>query len=202
MSNVNSHKMRDSDDPMSTAQAPNPKNFFALFGFEPSFDIDCDHLETAYIQESAKWHPDQNPHASSREKMQRTLFMATLNDAYKALKSPLDRGYHLLSLHAPELCADQEQTIKDPELLQEALEDQETLDEIHSADQLEGFYEAAQSKYDHVLTIISAAFHNKNYQEARLFLYRLRYYQKVLKDAQAKRSQLKHSQPENQLQSS
>lgn len=166
------------------------KNAFTLFNLEPSFAIDLQALEHSYIQESTKWHPDQNPNASSREKLDRTLKTAEINEAYELLRDPLRRGYHLLNMVAPNLDADSEKTIKDPALLMEAMEDQETLDSISNETDLEVFLTSATSKSETTLSAIHDAFQNTDYTEALKVLYRYRYYNKVRQDAVKKQTQL------------
>ncbi len=159
---------------------------FKILNLEFFFDLDLDQLEKNYIFESAQWHPDLEPRASSRKKLERTMHMANLNAAYEILKNPLSRGYHLLCYLAPDLNADQEKTIKDPNLLMEVMEDQESLEKIITLEEGELFQRKAQKKCDKIYFLISKNFMEKKYQEALLNLYGYRYYQKNLKDAMTK----------------
>lgn len=175
---------------MSNHKSPAHLNAFALFGIEPSFSVNLNTLESAYIALSAKWHPDQNPRASSREKLERTLKTAEINDAYDVLKDPLRRGYHLLSILAPDLNADREKTIRDPELLVEAMDDQEALDEMTTAAEVAAFIKHASGKANATLDKIQSAFDQQDFESAMRLLYRYRYYDKVQQDALVKQAKL------------
>lgn len=166
------------------------QNAFSIFDLPQSFVVDGEALEAAYIQKSTETHPDRFPKASSREKLILTLQTADINKAYEILKNPLKRGYHLLSITAPHLNADHEKTIKDPALLLEAMEDQEALDGMTDLNDIAAFLKAATQKSDETQERICIAFTNKEYEQAMLHLYRLRYYNKVCSDARKKQSSL------------
>ena len=188
MSNSNMSNSNMPDTEMNNSHA---QNKFNLFGLAESFDVDVDRLEKAYLDLSSQFHPDKNPQASSRQKLEMTVKTADLNKAYETLKDPLTRGYHLLTIKASHLDADSEKTIRDPDLLLEALEDQEALDEMQGQAEVEAFIEKASKKVQNTLSEISKAFKGNDFDGAMIALYRLRYYQKTMKDGQHKQALLK-----------
>lgn len=163
---------------------------FALLNQEQRFNLDPDQIEQAYIHASKTVHPDLFPNASSREKLDLTLKSAALNQAYETLKNPLKRGYALLNEKAPHLDADQEKTIRDPELLAQTFEDQETLDEITSVADLESFDAKVKDRCKSTLEQIQVAFEGADFNQALLQLYRYRYHQKLQQDVVQKRRAL------------
>ncbi len=161
-------------------------NAFNLFTLPQTFALDLDALERKYLELSQQYHPDLIPPGNTREKLEATLKTADLNEAYDILKNPLKRGYHLLNILDPNLKADQEQTIKDPTLLREAMEDREALENTSTLDMIEDIIEQTKFKKERTYRIIQQAFGTQNLKEAQLALYRYRYYDKVLTDATKK----------------
>ncbi|MCF7522031.1 Fe-S protein assembly co-chaperone HscB [Neisseria sp. ZJ106] len=72
--------------------------YFTLFQIEPVFDLDEARLEQAYRDFSARFHPDKFASASSFEQKQAVMMSATINEAYRVLKNPIDRAAHLLQM--------------------------------------------------------------------------------------------------------
>ena len=74
-------------------------NYFALFHLKPSFHVDRQALESAYLAVQKEVHPDM--HASKTDAEKRVAMqMATLaNTAYRTLKHPIQRGLYLCTQH-------------------------------------------------------------------------------------------------------
>lgn len=75
-------------------------DYFALFGFEPKFNIDADSLQKPFIELSRKMHPDFYGQLSDSEQVIARDNTAYLNTAYGVLKDPIKRADYLLSLTA------------------------------------------------------------------------------------------------------
>jgi molecular chaperone HscB len=72
-----------------------PQSKFAVLGVPERYDLPADELEQRYHELSLKLHPDRAP----KGERGRALSAATaLNDAYRALRSPVGRAEHLLEL--------------------------------------------------------------------------------------------------------
>jgi molecular chaperone HscB len=68
---------------------------FAVLGMPERFDLSTEELERRYRELSLKLHPDR----AAKAERGRALGAATaLNDAYRALRSPVGRAEHLLEL--------------------------------------------------------------------------------------------------------
>ncbi|MDX6462964.1 MAG: molecular chaperone HscB [Acidobacteriaceae bacterium] len=79
-------------------QPPQPANYFAMFGLPPKLNLDVPALEKQFYRYSRKLHPDVHARASQQEQEWSLAQASLLNDAYRTLKSPLDRTKYLLRL--------------------------------------------------------------------------------------------------------
>lgn len=100
--------------------------YFNLFQLQPAFDINDEQLEQAYRTLAARFHPDRFAAASSFEQKQAVMMSATINEAYRALKNPIDRAAYLLQAHNIDADAP-EHTSFAPEFLMQQMEWRETL---------------------------------------------------------------------------
>jgi len=78
---------------------PMMRNHFELFGLEPAFSLDAGRLEQSYRDIQASIHPDRFAHAGDAERRASMQWTARVNEAYRALKSPVQRGKYLLELN-------------------------------------------------------------------------------------------------------
>ena len=100
------------------------RNHFDLFGLPVRFGLDVDALEQAYRALQTEVHPDR--YAGYDESDQRLALQASsrVNEAYRALKSPVERGRYLLSLHGVDADAAARNSL-DVEFLERQLERRE-----------------------------------------------------------------------------
>src|SRR6201995_2711375 len=84
----------------SCAKVPPPRqaNYFALFGLPRKLNLDVHALEKQFYRYSRKLHPDVHARATQQEQEWSLAQASLLNDAYRTLKSPLDRTKYLLKL--------------------------------------------------------------------------------------------------------
>lgn len=108
------------------------QDFFALFGLEPAFSIDVDRLEKAYLDLQGKVHPDRFTHLSDAEKRLSMQWATHANEAFRTLKSPLQRGHYLLELRGVDPAFDTN-TAMATEFLMEQMEWREALGEAREA---------------------------------------------------------------------
>ena len=69
-----------------------------MFGLQPKLDLDAQALEKQFYRYSRKLHPDVHVRATQQEQEWSLAQASLLNDAYRTLKSPLDRTRYLLKL--------------------------------------------------------------------------------------------------------
>ena len=75
------------------------RNHFQLFGLSPAFGFDVAALDRAYRQLQSEIHPDRFAGGSDADKRLALQSSARVNEAYQALKSPVQRAQYLLRLH-------------------------------------------------------------------------------------------------------
>ncbi|MEK6684680.1 MAG: Fe-S protein assembly co-chaperone HscB [Nitrospirota bacterium] len=107
--------------------APSQFDYFQRFGLPRHLTIDLQDLERRFHELSRKFHPDFFQRGSDQEKAISLENSALLNTAYRTLRDPILRVGYLICL--------EEGAVKDipakapPDLLEEILELQETLEE-------------------------------------------------------------------------
>jgi molecular chaperone HscB len=107
--------------------APPQLDFFQRFGLPRHLTIDLQDLERRFHELSRKFHPDMFQQRSDQEKEISLENSALLNTAYRTLRDPILRVEYLIRL--------EEGAVKEipakapPDLLEEILELQETLEE-------------------------------------------------------------------------
>jgi len=73
---------------------------FALLGQPRQPWLDPDALKAAFLEQSARLHPDRVHAASAEEQAAATTRFAELNGAYNCLRNPKERLLHLLELES------------------------------------------------------------------------------------------------------
>ncbi|HKM38453.1 MAG TPA: co-chaperone HscB [Thiopseudomonas sp.] len=137
---------------MSNPAAAEQVDYFAMFGLQPSFELDTQALAATYRKLAMDMHPDRFSNASAAEQRQAVERAAQLNDAFQTLKLPTQRALYLLRQQAD---LPDETTIEDGEFLFQQMEwreQLETLQEQADIDALAPFVrelKQARSEIDH-----------------------------------------------------
>ena len=103
------------------------QNHFELFGLSPSYGMDEETLEKAYREIQARVHPDRFAHAGDAERRASLQWTTRVNEAYRTLKDPVQRGRHLLELNGVDV-AFETNTQMPTEFLMQQLELREELE--------------------------------------------------------------------------
>ena len=74
------------------------QNHFDLFGLAPAFALQAEALEESYRRIQSQVHPDRFAHAGDAERRASLQWTTRVNEAYRTLKDPVQRGKHLLEL--------------------------------------------------------------------------------------------------------
>src|SRR3954467_15569152 len=74
------------------------QSHFDLFGLQPAFAVDEERLQSAYREIQSRVHPDRFAHAGDAERRASLQWTTRVNEAYRTLKDPVQRGKHLLEL--------------------------------------------------------------------------------------------------------
>lgn len=109
-----------------------PKDYFALFGLTPRFELDVAVLREVYRTLQAQAHPDRHVQASDQQRRLAVQWATFINEAYNTLRDPVSRARYLLQLRGS-AGYDEAQTVKDPAFLMEQMELRERLQDTPTA---------------------------------------------------------------------
>ena len=142
--------------------------YFNLFQLEPSFNIDTEALEQTYRALAALFHPDKFASASAFEQKQAVMMSSTINDAYRTLKSPIDRAAYLLKSQNIDADAP-EHTSFSPEFLMQQMEWRETLMDAQmeqNHDAIRALDQEIQEVQSNLYQDLQQAFEQQDYESA------------------------------------
>lgn len=108
------------------------RNHFELFGLAPGFALDSAALEQAYRALQSQVHPDKFTHLSPVEQRASMQWSTRVNEAYQALKSPLNRAQYLLQLQGIDALAERD-TAMPGDFLMQQMEWREDMQEAREA---------------------------------------------------------------------
>ena len=103
------------------------QSHFELFGLAPAFAVDAQALDARYREIQSRVHPDRFAHAGDAERRASLQWTTRVNEAYRTLKSPVQRAKHLLELHGVDVAFETD-TRMPPEFLMQQLELREELE--------------------------------------------------------------------------
>ena len=109
-------------------------DYFSFLGVPRRLNLDPQQLERNFRELSRKFHPDYYYNATPQERLASLERSSYLNDAYRALKSPVTRIEHLLAIEGLAPAKSENGSAKvPPALLEEVFALNEELDEIREA---------------------------------------------------------------------
>jgi molecular chaperone HscB len=112
------------------------KNHFELFGLVPAFALDLEHLDRAYREIQSRVHPDRFANAGDAERRASMQMTTQVNEAYRTLKSPVQRGKYLLALNGVDV-GFESNTAMPRDFLMEQMDLRERLEDARDAAALE-----------------------------------------------------------------
>jgi len=162
---------------------------FARLGLPAALELELASLDKAYFTLQRQWHPDRFVARPAEERARASVQAAALNDAYRTLKDPLGRAFYLAALKGVELPADGK-TIDDPDLLMEAMDAREALQEAATAEDVEALAGRVHGDLEQGLKALPNLFLANDQAAIRKALLRLRYLDKFSEEARARRTNL------------
>jgi len=108
------------------------QNHFELFDLAPGYALDSAALEAAYRGIQARVHPDRFAHAGDAERRASMQMTTRVNEAYRTLRSPVQRAKYLLELNGVDV-AFETNTSMPPEFLMQQMELREALERAGDA---------------------------------------------------------------------
>jgi molecular chaperone HscB len=175
-------------------QPPGQIDRFRRLGIEPDFDLDLDVIEKRYLGFQRAIHPDRFATKPPKERALAEAQAVALNEAYETLKDPLRRAAYLLSLSGIAAAVSKDETVRDPELLMEAMEAREALMEATSIDKVEKLQAKAGADAIAILSDLSKAFASDDLKAANRLTTRLKYLRKYLEETRTRRIALEQAQ--------
>jgi molecular chaperone HscB len=112
------------------------KNHFELFGLTPAFALEAEPLERSYREIQSQIHPDRYAQAGDAERRASMQWTTRVNEAYRTLKSPVQRARYLLEMNGVDVQFGTN-TQMPAEFLVRQLELREALDEAKAPDALD-----------------------------------------------------------------
>ena len=155
--------------------------YFTLFQLEPQFDIDTAALEQTYRSLAARFHPDKFAAASAFEQKQAMMMSSTLNEAYRTLKSPIDRAAYLLKQQGMDADAP-EHTSFAPEFLMQQMEWREALEDARAERNeaaLQALDDEIKTEQDSLQRDLQNAFAQQQYGQAAEWVRQGRFFNKL-----------------------
>lgn len=112
------------------------KDYFELFGLAKQFHVDPAGLEKAYLALQSQVHPDRHAHLPEAERRRSLQWATRVNEAYRALRSPLQRARYLLELAGVDVALESN-TRMSPEFLMEQMEWREAVADARDAEDVD-----------------------------------------------------------------
>ena len=153
----------------------NQIDYFSLLGLPRSFDIDLDALEKAYITNQQKYHPDTQQGLNACEKLKLMQQSVLINEAYQILKNPLKRAAYMLG------CLHKEETINDPDLLEEVFDLQEEAGSLSSKEDIKNFLEKINLDLQKTFASLGKSLNENNVKGAQNLYFRAKYLTEIHK---------------------
>lgn len=160
------------------------KNYFQLFSFDESFQVEVESLDQAYKALQALYHPDKVVNSNAAERLQALQISSILNDAYTTLKSPLKRAAYLLTLHDVDPEENNQAHLGSDFLFKqiELREHLETLSQREDIDGLEEFKLSIEKEVQSYLNGFEQHYLQKNYTDAKPVYSKLQFLYKLLSE--------------------
>jgi len=167
-------------------QPPGQADHFRRLGLAAGFDIDMDVAEKRYLGFQRAIHPDRFAAKPAKERALAEAQSVSLNEAYETLKDPLSRAAYLLRLKGIDAAVSKDETMRDPELLMEAMEAREALMEAESEPAIEKLAAKAGADAIQVLSELSKAFADDDLARANKLVTRFKYLRKFLEETRSR----------------
>lgn len=157
-------------------------NYFDLFGFHRTFDIDKTQLTAEYKNLQRKFHPDRFVHGSEVERSRALVEASRVNLAYQTLSDPVSRAEYILSLQGIEVNAEQ-RIVRDEIFLMEQLALRESLEEIEESPDVENklaeFASHLDARVQQLITQMRESLNTHQWQSASDTVSKLRFFVKL-----------------------
>lgn len=164
------------------------RNYFELFGLPPRYRFDPGSLERAYRQLQSEVHPDRFAGAGDAQKRVALQSSAHVNEAYRALRDPVERAQYVLKLHGIDALAETD-TALPFDFLERQLERRETAEAAVVAHDVRALAalvaEIRDEVADREVMLAKTLDDDQAYAAARMRVRELKFLQKLTSDLDA-----------------
>ena len=157
-------------------------NPFALFDLPVAFQVDSALLNERYLALQKSLHPDNFSAASAQEQRLAIQKSAEINDALRILKDPITRADSIIALNTGKTENPEEKSNKDIGFLMQQMEWRETLENIENrkdTDELTAFAQEINQIRHAILSELSTALTEQQWDIARAITDKLRFIKKL-----------------------
>ena len=157
-------------------------NPFALFDLPVAFQVDSALLNERYLALQKSLHPDNFSAASAQEQRLAIQKSAEINDALRILKDPITRADSIIAINTGETENPEEKSNKDIGFLMQQMEWRETLENIENrkdTDELTAFTQEINQIRHAILSELSTALDEQQWDIARAITDKLRFIKKL-----------------------
>lgn len=168
-------------------------NYFDLFSLPVAYPVDRRKLDERYLKLQQQFHPDRYAGKGDTEKRLAVQTISLINQAYEALKSPLQRAAYLLELRG--VNADRETHVtSDGEFLMQQMQLRETLDDVAEksdpAAALDQFRDVVEDNFRELQTEFQTQYEADELTEAFDTLAKMQFFSKLLGEAELLEAEL------------
>ncbi|MDH5435796.1 MAG: co-chaperone HscB [Gammaproteobacteria bacterium] len=161
------------------------QNYFELFALPVSFEVDSNTLSEHYRELQRTSHPDKFANATDQERRLAVQTAAHINEAFRVLNNPLERGKYLLSLQGINL-DEETDTRMDPQFLMQQMELRESLESVRDTQdplaKLASLLQEIENTMSDMIAELSVLFANANdeaYKQARDTIRKMQFMHKL-----------------------
>ena len=157
-------------------------NPFALFDLPVAFQVDSALLNERYLALQKSLHPDNFSATSAQEQRLAIQKSAEINDALRILKDPIARADSIIAINTGETENPEEKSNKDIDFLMQQMEWRETLENIENrkdTDELTAFTQEIDQIRHAILSELSTALNEQQWDIARAITDKLRFIKKL-----------------------
>jgi len=172
------------------------QSYFELFELPVSCDLESGKLREKFMQLQRQYHPDRFASSTDAARRRAVQIAAHINGAHDTLAIPLKRAEYCLQLAG--LSTDAETDSKmDPMFLMQQMELRESLEEVTSSSEPYQALDSVRDEIDQMTDSTSAQVHSalndENYDQAREFVRRWQFLEKLSVEANSIEARLDDS---------
>lgn len=158
------------------------RNHFELLGLPVSYAVDAAALDRAYRELQGRVHPDRFASASEAERRVAMQWATRANEAYRTLRSPIDRARYLLGLRGFDT-GEESNTAMPPDFLMQQMEWRESVEEARArgdAGALDGLRREIEAARAEMLALLARALGgDRNFEAGCSLVRKLRFLDKI-----------------------